>query len=226
MSDVDSLDELLDDMDDVDNMDGDDAKLLAKTPALTNQCSTVVQVEEVVDLDALLDDVTATYDYYHNHPAEEDDADDGGCLLGHLQSSKERAIDEALLGVPLHLRKKWTDYLHVNLSAQQSTEINTETSSNQPSRRCPSHAYQSWNEDTSRFAPEKTLKQILLKVLLLNYYYTTITVLLSYYYYRTLCIYMYGQYHFNPLSCILYIRIFTYISAFLHILGILELWVI
>lgn len=126
MSDCDSLDELLEDVDMIDD---------------------IVQKQSDEDLDALLDDVAAAYD-----PADQDeDVDDIG-ITGHLESSQERRIDSAFIGVPFHLRKKWADFLKEDLEVEDET------------RHISSYAYRSWESDAMKFSIDKSLKETIMKV--------------------------------------------------------------
>jgi hypothetical protein len=135
MSDVDSLDELLDDIDDIKS--GPDADTIGDTS---------------IDLDALLDDAAEEYDKTEQQVDEDDDLVEDGGIAGHMHSSEERAVDSALLGVPFHMRKKWTEFLHADISVAEGAEY------------VSSYAYRSWSEERNKFSIDKSLKEMVMRV--------------------------------------------------------------
>jgi hypothetical protein len=130
MSDVDSLDGLTNDID-IDNMHP------------TGE-------QKVIDLDDLLDEVAESFLTTDSEFQETDDIF-GDSLNSHLQSEKKRNIDTSLYGVPIHLRKKWSEILLADVTVPESTQLR------------PSHAYLSWDNESYCPTFEKLIRETIVK---------------------------------------------------------------
>jgi hypothetical protein len=146
----DSLDGLIDDID-FDNLTAADLnskEVKSAAPFDLNQL-----LDEVGD--AFFDEDSPKNNNSRKQKSDEDTIFDDTNLVDFVQFGSKRDLESALYGVPVHIRKKWTDFFDENLKPSNSSHLGH------------SSAYSSWNSGSQSSYPsyslEKSLRDLIMR---------------------------------------------------------------